>query len=117
MLNVDLYHSFRYTGGQRTAYSNAGWRRPSRSGPDATSLTPRVPASAIAHNVQARAKRQEKLLPRPALRDSSPMGDAARAVWQKAHIIEIKHETPEWSAAGKVLPIWVRARKGRTADH
>lgn len=48
-----------------------------------------------------------------ALRDSSPMADAARRVWQQAQTIQIMRMEPVWTRSGKLLPLHIerRARK------
>lgn len=43
-----------------------------------------------------------------ALRESSPMADAARTVWQHARTIQIKRQEPFSNARGKVLPLHIR---------
>jgi hypothetical protein len=40
-----------------------------------------------------------------ALRESSPMADAARTVWQQAQTLQIKRMEPVWTASGKLLPL------------
>lgn len=45
-----------------------------------------------------------------ALRDSSPMADAARAVWQQAQTIQVKRTEPVWTTSGKLLPLHVERR-------
>jgi len=42
------------------------------------------------------------------LRHSSPMADAARAVWQQAHTIQIKRQEPVWTAGGKLMPLHIQ---------
>ncbi len=48
-----------------------------------------------------------------ALRGSSPMGDAARNVWQQADTLRIKRMEPVWTARGKLLPLHLQ----RTEHH
>jgi len=49
-----------------------------------------------------------------ALRSSSPMADAARAVWQHAHSLRIRRQVPLTTARGKLLPLHVvRPDKGQ----
>lgn len=43
-----------------------------------------------------------------ALRDSSPMADAARTIWQTAQTIQIKRMEPILTARGKLLPLHVQ---------
>lgn len=43
-----------------------------------------------------------------ALRESSPMADAARTVWQNTQTIRIKRQEPFSNARGKVLPLHVK---------
>jgi hypothetical protein len=40
-----------------------------------------------------------------ALRQSSPMGDAARNVWQQADTLQVKRMEPVWTGRGKLLPL------------
>jgi hypothetical protein len=40
-----------------------------------------------------------------ALRNSSPMGDSARSVWQHTHSLEIKRMVPILTGRGKLLPL------------
>jgi hypothetical protein len=42
------------------------------------------------------------------LRQSSPMADAARTVWQNAQSIRIKRQEPVWTAGGKLLPLHIQ---------
>ena len=44
------------------------------------------------------------------LRRSSPMADAARAVWQNSGTIQIKRVEPVWTGRGKFMPLQVRRR-------
>ena len=43
-----------------------------------------------------------------ALRDSSPMGDAARSVWQNAQTLRIKRMEPIATPRGKLLPLHIQ---------
>lgn len=43
-----------------------------------------------------------------ALRESSPMADAARIVWQQTQTLQIKRDEPVSSARGKLLPLHIR---------
>ncbi len=43
-----------------------------------------------------------------ALRQSSPMGDAARNVWQQAGTLQVKRMEPVWTARGKLLPLHIQ---------
>ena len=43
-----------------------------------------------------------------ALSRSSPMGDAARVVWQQAHTLQVKRMEPVWTARGKLLPLHIK---------
>ncbi len=43
-----------------------------------------------------------------ALRQSSPMADAARTVWQQAQTIQIKRIEPTWTAQGKLMPLHIQ---------
>jgi hypothetical protein len=45
-----------------------------------------------------------------ALSQSSPMGDAARAVWEPARSLKIRREAPIVTGPGKLLPLHVRER-------
>lgn len=43
-----------------------------------------------------------------ALRDSSPMADAARTIWQNAQTVQIKRMEPILTARGKLLPLHIQ---------
>jgi len=43
-----------------------------------------------------------------ALRRSSPMADAARAVWQQAGALRVRRKPPLTTARGKLLPLYIR---------
>jgi len=45
-----------------------------------------------------------------ALRQSSPMADAARTAWQHAQTIQIKRVEPTWTAQGKLMPLHIQRR-------
>jgi hypothetical protein len=45
-----------------------------------------------------------------ALRESSAMADAARAVWQHARTIQVKRMEPVWTGRGKLMPLHTRPR-------
>jgi hypothetical protein len=49
-----------------------------------------------------------------ALRQSSPMADAARTVWQRASSIQIKRQEPITTGPGKLLPLQIRRLTGRS---
>jgi hypothetical protein len=44
------------------------------------------------------------------LRNSSAMGDAARAVWQQADSFQIRRSEPVWTARGKLMPLRTEKR-------
>jgi hypothetical protein len=46
-----------------------------------------------------------------ALRDSSPMADAARTVWQQAQSIQIKRAEPVWNARARLMPLHIPRQK------
>ena len=43
-----------------------------------------------------------------AMRDSSPMADAARTVWQQTQTIQIKRQEPAWTERGKFMPLHIQ---------
>lgn len=43
-----------------------------------------------------------------ALRQSSPMADAARTVWQHAQTIQVKRVEPVWTGRGKLMPLHIQ---------
>lgn len=45
-----------------------------------------------------------------ALRQSSPMADAARTVWQHAQTIQVKRMEPVWTGRGKLMPLHIQRR-------
>jgi hypothetical protein len=45
-----------------------------------------------------------------ALSDSSPTGDAARIVWQRAHTLQVKRMEPVATRRGKLLPLHIEGR-------
>jgi len=47
------------------------------------------------------------------LRESSPMADVARVIWQQAQTIQIKRQEPVWTAGGKLMPLHLQ----RTAQN
>jgi len=47
------------------------------------------------------------------LRESSPMADVARVIWQQAQTIQIKRQEPVWTASGKLMPLHLQ----RTAQN
>jgi hypothetical protein len=50
-----------------------------------------------------------------ALRESSPMADAARNVWEQAKTLRVKRMEPIWTARGKLLPLHLeRAQRARS---
>lgn len=46
-----------------------------------------------------------------ALRQSSPMADAARVLWQQAQTIQIKRMEPVWTGGRKLMPLYIRRRQ------
>ena len=48
-----------------------------------------------------------------ALRDSTPMADAARVVWQQAQTIQIQRSEPVWTASAKYKPLHIQRRTGQ----
>jgi hypothetical protein len=42
-----------------------------------------------------------------ALRQSSPMADTARAVWQQVETIRIRRMEPIWTERGKLMPLHI----------
>jgi hypothetical protein len=46
-----------------------------------------------------------------ALRQSSPMGDAARNVWKQADTLQVKRMEPVWTARGKLSPLHIQRLK------
>jgi hypothetical protein len=45
-----------------------------------------------------------------ALRQSSPMADAARMVWQQAQTVQVKRMEPVWTGRGKLMPLHIQRR-------
>jgi hypothetical protein len=45
-----------------------------------------------------------------ALRQSSPMADAARTVWQQAETIQVNRTEPIWTGRGKLMPLQIQRR-------
>jgi hypothetical protein len=45
-----------------------------------------------------------------ALRDSSPMADATRTVWQQTQTIQIKRQEPKWTERGKFMPLQIQLK-------
>jgi hypothetical protein len=45
-----------------------------------------------------------------ALRQSSPMADAARTIWQQAQTIQVKRMEPVWTGRGKLMPLHIQRR-------
>jgi hypothetical protein len=59
----------------------------------------------ISPRVKIQNEQQVLSVMHQALRASSPMADAARAVWQQAYTIQIKRQEPIWTARGKLQPV------------
>jgi len=51
-----------------------------------------------------------------ALSESSPMADAARAVWQQTQTIRVQRAEPTLTARGKLLPLHIERRMKPSAD-
>jgi hypothetical protein len=51
-----------------------------------------------------------------ALRQSSPMADAARTLWQPAGTIRVKRMEPTWTGRGKLLPLHIQRRAADPPD-
>ena len=45
-----------------------------------------------------------------ALRNSSPMADASRTVWQQTQTIQIKRQEPKWTERGKFMPLHLKPK-------
>jgi hypothetical protein len=43
-----------------------------------------------------------------ALRQSSPIADAARTMWQQAQTLQVKRAEPVWTGRGKLMPLHIR---------
>lgn len=50
------------------------------------------------------------------LRESSPMADMARIVWQQSQTLQIKREEPVASSLGKLLPLHIRRSERNSQD-
>jgi phenylacetate-coenzyme A ligase PaaK-like adenylate-forming protein len=62
----------------------------------------------ISPRVEIQDERQVLAVVHQALGASSPMADAARAVWQQTDTIRIIRQEPIWTATGKFLPLHVQ---------